>query len=112
MSNYVINQKIKYKRLLSSLFCTTSIMLLSILCLLNNLTLDLYSTCALLKVVIPASFCFWYIGYVIGHMLDANRQGEKKTKSVKLTDDNEAYSIPSMFLGDDTQEPVEENEEI
>ena len=104
MAASTINQheeKFKYSKMLSSLFCSGSVIVLSFLCLLNNLSLDLYSTCMLLKTVIPASFCFWFLGYVIGHILDENQSG-KKVKEYKLSNNNDAYSMPSMFAAEDT----------
>ena len=91
--------KINYSKLLSSLFCSSSIVVLSFLCLLNNLSLDIYSTCMLLKIVIPASFCFWFIGNVMGKILDKNANNPIQ-KSFKLSDDEEAYTMPSMFASD------------
>ena len=94
------DEELKYSKMLSSLFCSASIVILSILCLLNNLTLDIYSALELLKVVLPASFCFWFIGFVIGKILDK--------KSVKIiteqkVDEQKAYEIPSMFAGSEEQ---------
>ena len=96
------NEELKYSKLLSSLFCSTSIIILSILCLLNNLSLDIYSVGILLKVVMPGSFCFWFLGNTIGKILD-NHSNETPVKEVKLTDSNEAYSMPSMFADDTMQ---------
>lgn len=89
-------ERIKYSKFLSSLFCTTSIFSLSILCLLNNLSLDFYSMVTLLKVVIPASICFWVTGFVIGKILDGFSQ--KIVKETKIQEEK-AYEIPSMFAG-------------
>ena len=86
----------KHAKILSSLFCSSSILLLSCLSLLNNLSLDLYSACMMLKVVIPASVCFWFLGYSIGRILDENHNQSKKAE-FKLSNDNEAYNMPSMF---------------
>ncbi len=102
------NDEIKYSKLLSSLFCFISIIISSILCLLNNLTLDIYSACMLLKVVIPASFCYWFLGKIMGQILDKNQNGKNSVNEVKLTNDNEAYNIPSMFASDST--PTEDSE--
>ena len=95
-STYSSNEEIKYSKLLSSLFCSTSTIALSVLSLLNNLTLDLYSAICLIKVVAPASFCFWFIGFVIGKILDG-----KSTKIVQqeIINEKKAYEIPSMFAG-------------
>ena len=89
-----VQEELKYSKMLSSLFCSTSIIVLSMLCLLNNLSLDAYSMISLLKVVVPASFCFWFIGFVIGKILD-----KKSVKIVKeqIISEKEAYEIPSMF---------------
>ena len=87
-------EQIKYSKMLSSLFCSTSVICLSILSLLNNLSLDIYSTVALLKVVAPASFCFWFIGHVIGTILDRH---SKKIVKEQIKNETEAYEIPSMF---------------
>lgn len=98
---YEQEDKIKYSRLLSSFFCTIAIVALSILCLLNNLTLDFYTMIVILKVVLPASFCFWFIGFVIGKILDSFEQkiiiAEKKNKEI-------AYEMPSMFSGESVME--------
>lgn len=91
------DEELKYSKLLSSLFCSTSIIVLSILCLLNNLTLDLYSTITLLKVVLPASFCFWFIGYVIGKILDGL---SSKITQTQIKQEKELYEMPSMFAAD------------
>ena len=91
-------QQIKYSKVISSLFCSSSIIVLSILCLLNNFSIDLYTTMILLKVVIPASFCFWFIGYVIGKILDGFNN---KITITKIADEKKAYEIPSMFASDD-----------
>ena len=87
-------EQFKYSKMLSSLFCSSSIIVLSILCLLNNQTLDIYSATELLKTVLPASFCFWFIGFVIGKILD-----RKNTKIIKeqIKNETEAYEIPSVF---------------
>jgi len=96
MANQTATQEdeIKYSKLLSSLFCSTSIIALSILCLLNDLSLDIYTATELLKIVLPASFCFWFIGLVIGKILDGfNRKIIKE----QVKQEKEAYEIPSMF---------------
>ena len=97
MSNSIYSEEeIKYSKLLSSLFCSTSIIALSILCLLNNPILDMYGAICLLKTVLPASFCFWFIGFVIGKILDG--KSEKIIEQEKV-DEKKAYEIPSMFAG-------------
>lgn len=90
----VNDDKIKYSKIISSLFCSTSIIAFSILSLLNSLSLDIYSTITLLKIVLPASFCFWFIGFVIGKILDGK---SAKIFKEKVKKDTEAYEIPSMF---------------
>ena len=98
------NEEIKYSKLFSSLLCSTSIIALSILCLLNDLSLDIYSAYELLKTVLPGAFCFWFIGYVIGRTLDSlNRKIVKE----KVKFEKEAYEIPSMFS--DSQSVVEDD---
>lgn len=96
MNNTTITQEegIKYSKLLSSLFCSTSIIALSVLCLLNNLSIDIYSTMTLLKVVLPACACFWFIGFSIGKILDGF---SKKIVKEQIKSEKEAYEIPSMF---------------
>ncbi len=91
-------QKVKYSKIISSLFCSSSIIILSFLCLLNNFSIDLYTTMILLKVVMPASFCFWFIGFVIGKILDGLNV-EIAVK--KITEEKKAYEIPSMFASDE-----------
>lgn len=88
------DDKIKYSKILSSLFCSTSIIAFSMLSLLNSLSLDIYSALTLLKIVLPASFCFWFIGFVIGKILDGK---SAKIISEKIKNETEAYEIPSMF---------------
>ena len=97
MSNPITQEEqLKYSKMLSSLFCSTSIVSLSVLSLLNNLSLDIYSMFSLLKTVIPASFCFWFIGYVIGKILDGKNEIVIKEQ---VKQETEAYEIPSMFGG-------------
>lgn len=98
----------KYTKMLSSLFCSSSIIALSILCLLNNMTLDLYSTMVLLKVVLPASFCFWFIGLVIGKILD---NYSDKITTVKKQEEKKAYEIPSIF-SDPSMAEIDSEENI
>ncbi len=88
------DKPIKYSKIISSLFCSSSILVLSLLCLLNNFSIDLYTTTLLLKIVIPASFCFWFIGFIIGKILDG-----LNTKIIvkKITEEKKAYEIPSIF---------------
>lgn len=103
MANSSLNladDKVKYSKFLSSLFCSTSIIGLSILCLLNNLTFDIYSAGMLLKTVIPASFCFWFLGYAMGHILDDYHGQTQTVKKIEMTNDDAAYEIPSMFTMD------------
>ena len=100
MSNQTTNQEeqIQYSKLLSSLFCSLSIIALSILSLLNNLSLDFYSMITLLKVVIPAAICFWFLGFVIGKTLDnTNAKIIKQETEKKIKAETEPYEIPSMF---------------
>ena len=61
----------------------------------------------LLKIVIPASFCFWFIGFVMGHILDESHDNPVKKREYKLTNDNEAYTMPSMFSSDGGEEQVD-----
>ena len=89
-----VGDKIKYSELLSSLFCSVSIFTLSILSLINNLSLDLYSMFFLLKTVFPAAVCFWFLGHVIGTILDKYNTTTAKKKNA---DDAKAYEIPSIF---------------
>ena len=93
--------KICYSKFLSALFSSLSMFTLSMLCILNNLSLDLYSTLLLLKVVVPGATSFWFLGYVIGKKLDGlnNNIIVQKTENEKL-----AYEIPSMFSVSDTTE--------
>ena len=93
-TNTTQNEQIKYSKLLSSLLCSSSIVVLSILSLLNNFSIDIYSTFALLKIVAPAGFCFWFIGFSIGKILDGF---SKKLTVQKTESEKEAYEIPSMF---------------
>lgn len=90
-------KKIKYPEYLATLFSTTIIVGLSILCLLNSLSIDFYSTFVLLKVVLPAGVCAWIIGYVIGRILETTHVVKMKKLN---TSDEKAYEIPSMFGSD------------
>ena len=110
-SSTINNDKDKHSRLLSSLFCSGSIIILSCLSLLNNLSLDLYSACMLLKIVLPASFCFWFLGYSVGRILDENHK-EAKKNNYKLTNDNEAYEMPSMFGASNSETDENNTEEL
>ena len=98
MNNSIYKSKeekpIKYSKIISSLFCSSSILILSLLCLLNNFSIDLYTATLTLKIVLPASFCFWFIGYIIGKILDG-----LNTKIIvkKIAEEKKAYEIPSMF---------------
>ncbi|MBQ8635945.1 hypothetical protein IJX73_02690 [bacterium] len=95
MSNPIAQEEqIKYSKILSSLFCSTSIVALSVLSLLNNLSLDVYSMFSLLKTVLPAAICFWIIGFVIGKILDGKHEVVVKEQ---IKQETEAYEIPSMF---------------
>ena len=106
MSNSTATQdeKIKYSKLLSSLFCSTSIIILSMLSLLNNLSIDLYSTLVLLKIVLPAAFCFWFLGFSIGKILDGL---STKIITEQRKHEVEAYEMPSMFAGVDVEQEDE-----
>lgn len=99
----------KYSKILSSFFCSMAIIVLSLLCLLNNLSIDIYSTVVLLKVVVPASFAFWIIGYIIGATLDSLT---KEIKQKKTIEEKKAYEIPSMFGPDTEGENDIENLEV
>ena len=98
-------EKIKYSELLSSLFCSVSIFMFSILSLLNSLSLDLYSMMCLLKVVFPASICFWFLGHVIGTILD--KYNTKIITKAKV-DETKAYEIPSIFAGSNVGQTEED----
>lgn len=84
----------QYSKMFSSLFCAMSILALSILCLLNNLTLDLYSTVNLLMVVAPGACCFWISGFIIGKIFDKKQVVMVEKKKIN---EQKAYEIPSMF---------------
>lgn len=103
--------KIQYSKMLSSLFCSSSIIALSVLCLLNNMSLDLYSAAMLLKVVLPASFCFWFIGLIIGKILD---KYSDKIITNTHQEEKKAYEIPSIFsdIPSDESEISETTEEL
>lgn len=97
--------KIEYSKILSTLFCSNAIIALSILCLLNSLTLDILTACTLIKVVAPAAFCFWFLGKVIGTILD---NCDIKIAKSNEEDEAKAYEIPSIF-SDVADETTEEN---
>ena len=98
-TNNKANEKTKYSELLSSLLCSVSILMLSILSLLNNLSLDFYSMMCLLKVVVPASISFWFVGFTIGTILDKYSTNIVIKKQV---DETKAYEIPSIFGGSES----------
>jgi len=85
-----------YSQFLSSLFSSIAIMGLSILCLLNNLSLDLYSMLFMLKIIIPAGLCAWIAGFSVGKILDSYKV---KVQVTKEKTEKQAYEIPSMFAG-------------
>ena len=99
-------EKINYSKDLSCLFSTISIVGLSILSLLNYHTLDLYTAYIMLKIIIPAAFCSWFIGYIVGKILDCAVNSKEIKKNV-LNSDEKAYEIPSMFST--TTEAVSDN---
>ena len=90
-------EKINYSKYLSCLFSTISIVGLSILSLLNNFTLDLYTAFFMLKIIIPAAFCSWFVGHIIGKILDCAVNNKSSVKKQVLENDEKAYEIPSMF---------------
>ena len=100
------DREIKYSKLLSSLFCSCSIVVLSILSIWNHLAIDLYTMCELLKVVIPASFCFWFLGFIIGIILDRYNV-QIVEKAIKI--EKQAYEIPSIFAGDLADAEIQED---
>ncbi len=94
----------KYSRIFSSLFCSIAILTLTSLCLLNNFSVDLYTTSIILKIVTPAAVCFWILGYIIGTILD------KKAGTIiknKVNNEKKAYEIPSMFCSDNSGTDIE-----
>ena len=105
MSTYT-KDKIVYSELLSSTFSSISIFVLSILSLLNNLSLDFYSMMCLLKVAFPAGVCFWILGHVIGKILDSY---QTVITVKKETDDAKAYEIPSIFSSNDLGEGTDDD---
>ena len=105
------SEKTKYSKLLSAMFCSTSIIVLSILSLLNNMSLDLYSVLAVLKVVVPGSFCFWFLGYIMGCIFEKDGNGSN-VKMAKLSSGNEAYKIPSIFEDGAAGNGADENIEV
>ncbi len=108
-NTYKQKEEIQYSKLLSSLFCSISILGLSILCLLNNLSFDIYSAIVLIKIVVPASISFWLIGFLIGKILDSfNTQIEHK----KMVEEKKAYEIPSMFSYDLESNEDDESGEV
>lgn len=98
MNNSLVEkeEQVKYSRLLSSFFCSAAMIILTMLCILNNPAFDFYGAIILIKVVAPASFCFWFIGYNIGKILDGLN---KKITRKKIVEEKQAYEIPSMFSG-------------
>lgn len=95
-------EKIKYSKLLSSLFCLISTVALSMLCLLNNFSMDIYNAVAIAKVVFPASFCLYYIGLMIGRIFDIYPNATPAKKMFKETKSKQAYEIPSMFSSNES----------
>lgn len=87
-------ENIVYSQFLSSLFSSISVMGLSLLCLLNNLSLDFYSLVFLLKVIIPAGVSTWILGFATGKILDSY---QNKIENARINNEKQAYEIPSMF---------------
>lgn len=101
MSTKAKINRVKYSSILSSLLCSTSMLSLSVLILLNNLSFDIYSAYLLLKIVAPGAFCFWFLGYSIGKILDNHHSTNQTKKSDFGKSDDAAYEIPSMFASQD-----------
>ncbi len=104
MSDTYQERKISYSRFLSALLSSVSILGLSLLCLLNNLSLDFYSAMCLLKTVIPGGTSFWILGYVIGKKLDSLNT---KIITNNVASEKQAYEIPSMFSMTPEQEELD-----
>jgi len=94
INSYEDKNKMTYATLLSSLFSSLAIFILSILCILNNIPLDLYGTFLLLKTTIPAAISLWFVGFLIGKIFDSTLIAQTKQK---MQDEKEVYEIPSMF---------------
>lgn len=105
----------KYASIISSFFSSISIFLLSLLCIVNCFGIDSYTMAFTIKVVIPATICFWLIGYTLGSILDVK---SKKMEQQMLNEDeeqtlfanDEAYTIPSMFADAGVQQVQEDSE--
>lgn len=112
MSNSLAQQKKhprQYAKLFSSLFCSMSTLTLSVLCLLNSMSLDLYSTTTLLMVVVPGAASFWVIGFIMGKIFDTDHVAAVKKQKNKEVDDEKAYEIPSMFSSMDNVGAIDDD---
>ena len=91
-----------YATLLSSLFSSFAIIILSFLCILNNIPLDLYGTFLLLKTTVPAAISLWFVGFIIGKIFDSTLI---KQEQQKIKEEKEVYDMPSMFSANYSNDP-------
>ena len=95
-----------YSQFLSSLFSSVATLGLSILCLLNNQSLDIYRMLFLIKIVIPAGICAWMLGFASGKILDSYRN---KLEEIRENNEKQAYEIPSIFGNMDNNSDLDNN---
>ena len=93
-----------YATLLSSLFSSFAIIILSFLCILNNIPLDLYGAFLLLKTTVPAAVSLWFVGFIIGKIFDSTLI---KQEQQKIKEEKEVYDMPSMFSANYSAESQE-----
>lgn len=95
---------INYKKTLSTMFASGAILCFGALSLLNNFSMDYYSVMFMLSIVVPASLCVGFTGYVIGFFLDTRGEikiGRKNKKQNAQPQD--PYKIESMFAPTTTE---------
>lgn len=110
------DEKYSYRKSLSALFASASALGFGALSLLNNMSMDYYSLLFMLSIVVPATCCMGFMGFVIGKIFD--ERGKLgviiKVKKQKGTPKNEnPYKIKSMFQEQDSMGEIsmfDENE--
>ncbi|MBQ7287747.1 MAG: hypothetical protein IJW73_08315, partial [Candidatus Gastranaerophilales bacterium] len=102
LNSYDDKNKMTYATLLSSLFSSFAIIILSFLCILNNIPLDLYGTFLLLKTTFSAAISLWFVGFIIGKIFDSTLI---KQEQQKIKEEKEVYDMPSMFSANYSSDP-------
>lgn len=98
-------EKIPYKKTLSALFASFSVLAFGTLSLLNNFSMDFYSILFMLSIVIPAAISMGFIGYIMGKIFDEGSDFSPiKKMRKKLNTPENPYKIQSMFTTHDQEE--------